>query len=191
MSQPYLSAVFSKDKDALVLIERAKAGDAEAYGSLYELYLTPVYRYVYVRVREKTVAEDITQTVFLKVYEALSRFENTGKTPLAYFLTVARNTLIDHFRKKREVLGGEEGYDFENVAGSEPNPLENAELRENTEKLYQALDKVSEDQRQILTLKYLNSLTNKEIAELTGKSEENIRQLQSRGLRALREHMEE
>jgi RNA polymerase sigma-70 factor (ECF subfamily) len=188
---PEEKALENTGPSPMELIQKAKAGDSAAYGAIYELYLSPVYRYVFIRVREKTLAEDITQTVFLKVYEALARFEDTGKTPLAYFLTVARNTLIDHFRKRREITPASDEFDFDLIEGNDPTPLEESELREARELLYEALDKISEGERQVLTLKYLNSLSNKEIAELTGKTEENIRQLQSRGLKALRKHMQE
>lgn len=173
------------------LMRRAKAGDTAAFGDLYQMYLTPIYRYVFVRVREKTLAEDIAQTVFLKVFEARERFEDTGTPPLAYFLTVARNTLIDHFRKKKDVLGADDDFDFENISGADPTPLETSMLREDTERLHKALRFISSDQREAITLRYLNNLSNEEIASYMGKTEENVRQLQSRGLRALRTHMKD
>lgn len=179
------------ESDPIALIKKAKEGNTEAYGALYKMYLTPVYRYVYIRVRDKSLAEDIAQNVFLKVFQVVSRFEDTGKSPLAYFLTVAKNTLIDHFRKKKDVLGVSEEYNFESVPDTEKTPLQNAELGEASEHLYTALQHLSSDQRQAVSLKYLNSLSNLEIAEFMGKSEDNVRKLQSRGLQALRKHLEE
>ncbi len=180
-----------EETDPVALMKKAKEGDRDAYGKLYELFFTPVYRYVYIRVRDNGVAEDISQVVFLKVYEALSRYEHRDVSPLAYFLTVAKHSLIDYFRKKKDVLGVEEEYDFGSVRSEEKGPLEHSELREDTDKLYKALHLIPSDQRQALSLKYLNSLSNTEISVLMNKTEENIRQLQSRGLRTLRRHLQD
>ena len=79
-----------------ILMELAKGGDSEAFGHIYHLYLTPVYRFIYFRLRNKEEAEDLTQTVFLKVYQSIHAFQVKNQSPLAYFLTIARNTVIDH-----------------------------------------------------------------------------------------------
>ncbi len=83
------------------LIESAKKGDRRAFDKLYELYFTPVYRYVYLRVKDKSEVELIAQDVFIKVYKSLSTYEVKTASPLSYFFTVARNTIIDYWRKNR------------------------------------------------------------------------------------------
>lgn len=179
------------DAEPKRLLREAKNGNAEAFGRLYTLYFTPVYRYVLLRVRDRTLTEDITQTVFLKVYRSLDDFHIRSASPLAYFFTVARNTIIDHWKKKRETtfvdLGDEEN----------GGPLDIPDVREHDEarvdraaaidRVRQALRSVSDDQREVLTLKFISQLSNREIAEAMGKSEDAIRQLQSRGLKSLRD----
>jgi RNA polymerase sigma-70 factor (ECF subfamily) len=106
MSHPHSLTVLMNEnrhnagkKDPRELLRRAKEGDEGAFGALYEIYYTPVYRYLFLRSRSKADAEDIAQTVFVKVYASLERFE-IHEEPLCYFFSVARNALIDFHRKK-------------------------------------------------------------------------------------------
>src|SRR5437870_2609702 len=83
------------------IILRAKSGDRNAFDSLYRLYVTPLYRYVLIRMRSHEDAEDIVQDTFLKAYDALPRYEHTKESMLPYLFTIARNLLINHGKKKR------------------------------------------------------------------------------------------
>jgi RNA polymerase sigma-70 factor (ECF subfamily) len=172
------------------LMRRAKAGDEEAFALLYKEYFTPVYRYVYFRVRSKHEAEDLTQSVFVKAYEAIDRFEERGKNPLAYFFTIARNTVINHWRKKKEVATGE----LETLQGRatdlQHNPHELIDDHESVQAIKRGLAALTEEQSEVITMKFLSELSNKEIAEALGKTEEAVRQLQCRGLRALRKNLD-
>jgi RNA polymerase sigma-70 factor (ECF subfamily) len=172
-------------ENAKMLIESAKAGDSEAFGTLYQLYYTPVYRYIYLRTKSKTQAEDITQTVFLKVYKTLGRWEATESSPLAYFFTVARNSIIDHWRKESHgtVYDDEVVRDFD---GQEGSAVDDFEKRETEEIVHSALGILTEDQQEVMRLKFISDLSTAEIARMLDKSEEAVRQLQSRALKLLR-----
>ncbi|MDD4902464.1 MAG: RNA polymerase sigma factor [Patescibacteria group bacterium] len=176
--------------DPGVLMKKAKEGDDEAFSLLYEAYFSPVFRYIYFRVQDQAIAEDLTQTVFLKVYEKLPVYEDQDRPPLAYFFTIARNKVIDHWRKNKEVKLP----DAENFLAQVPDPAANAEellSRAGAEKMVsQALEILSEDQREAIILKFINELSNREIADLLDKNEEAVRQLQCRGLRNLREYFQ-
>ena len=114
----------SDSDDLQTIVEQAQKGNKEAFSKLYELYFTPVYRYVYFRVKSQTEAEDLAQDIFLKAYSSFSKYVPTRATspvqselhsqsrssseivaatrsPLPYFYTIARNTLIDYRRKKK------------------------------------------------------------------------------------------
>ena len=171
--------------DVKKLILAAQKGDKEAFDALYKLYLTPVYRYIYLRVHSKQLAEDITQTVFIKVYESLPSFKLSAHSPLAYCFTVARNTVIDHFRKKQLVLqeGNEEI--LINLPDERSSPQREMHKLEAASEIESMMAALTSDQREVIILKYINGLSNHEIAKLTGKTEEAIRQLQSRGLKNL------
>ena len=93
------------DKDAiLLLVAKAKQGDQEAFGILYEEYLTPVYRFIYFHVRHKNEAEDIAQNVFVRALGAIARYEEQGTAFSTWLYTIARNLIIDYWKKKPDVL---------------------------------------------------------------------------------------
>ena len=171
------------------LMRRAKKGDVEAFGTLYSFYFTTIFRYIFFRVQNKNTAEDLTQDVFLKVYNSISQFREMAQPPIAYFFTVARNSVIDYWKKKKEVL-------FENpeiIADKAPflpeSALEIFEKKEASFAIYQAMARLTDEQREIITLKFINELSNKEVSALLGKSEEAIRQLQCRALKVLRQEL--
>lgn len=177
-----------KGKDAKQLILLAKEGDAEAFSALYELFFVPLYRYVYFRVSSKEEAEDLVHTSFIKAFKSLGRFRDIGKEPLAYFYTIARNTILDFQRKKREILTDmpEQIIEYADRDPDTESATVLALMREKRQTLEEVLKHISEDQRDAIVLKYLNDWSNEEIAKFMGKTEEAVRQLQSRGLKTCR-----
>ena len=173
--------------DPKILMQLAKSGDAEAFGRLYELYFTPVFRYIYFRVKDKEEANDLTQTVFLKVFCSLPNFKEQNKSPLAYFFTVARNTVIDHWRAKKEVRLDDPENVFEKIPDRANGPFELVEKKEDGQAVHRAIQELTDIQREVIVLKFINDISNKDIAELVGKTEEAVRQLQCRALKALRQ----
>jgi RNA polymerase sigma-70 factor (ECF subfamily) len=169
-----------------MLIQKARNGDNEAFGRLYELYFVPIFRYVYFRVKSKNEAEDLTQEVFLKIYQSIENFEDKNKPPLAYFFTIARNTIVDYWRKKKE-LSIDENELSEEIPDKNPSPTELVEKGQIGEIVKQSLKDLTEEQQEIIILKFINERTNREIADLLNKSEEAVRQLQCRALKALRQ----
>lgn len=171
------------------LVSRAASGDAEAFGEVYRTYFTPVYRYVFIRLKgNRAEAEDVTQDAFVKIMRNLPRFEDRGKAPLAYFFTVARTTLIDRLRKQHERVFSEaedEGIPFDVPDGRADNAevLERNMMVEEIAGLMES--EISEGEREAISLRFFGELSTREIASLMGKSEDAVRQLQSRGLRAL------
>ncbi len=170
-----------------VLMQRAQNGDKEAFGLIYESYFSHIYRYIYFRVQSKAVAEDITQTVFLKVFEKLSSYREKSRPPLAYLFTVARNKVIDYWRKNKQTV-----QDPEKDLSKIPETVDSAaEIISRTiamEKISAALENIPGDQRDVIIFKYLNQLSYPEIAKLLKKKEAAIRKLASRGLNSLREY---
>jgi RNA polymerase sigma-70 factor, ECF subfamily len=171
--------------DPTQLIEEAKKGNRDAFGQLYQTFLVPVYRYVYLRVPHRPTAEDLTQVVFIKVYENLSRY-TAHAAPLAYFFTIARNTIIDHVRKKKpEYLE-----DYPELASSlqdtSNGPEEELNTKQDTSRVLAKVKKLTLEQKTVITLKFFNGLKNSEVAQMLGKSEDAVRQLQCRALKALR-----
>lgn len=175
-------------KDPYELMRRAKEGDPEAFGRLYEQYYVPVFRYLYGRLRNKDEANDLAQSVFLKVYEAIARIE-PNSTPLKYFFTVARHTLIDYWRKKKDVVISAEDDVWQNIPDHRPNQVVMVETMEISVQVRDAMGKLEEDEQDILSLKYFGGLSAGEIGEQLGISEAAVRQRQCRALKILKEHI--
>lgn len=176
--------------DPRVLMRLAKEGDAEAFAKIYEAYFVPVFRYIYLRIKERQDAEDLAQTVFLKVYQSVSRFEEQNRSPLAYFFTVARNTVIDHWRKKKAVLLENPEKEVAETPQVAENPEDIVQKNEIANTLQQAIQELTEEQQSVIILKFINELPNKEISSVMQKSEEAIRQLQCRAIKALRQYFQ-
>lgn len=172
----------NKQNNPIFLMRLAKNGDQSAFSQIYELYFTPVFRYIFLRVQNKSDAENLAQDVFLKAYKNIDNFQERNKEPLTLFFTIARNTVIDFWKKKKEIIMEEIEEEISE------NPLEILEKHDDCKRILIVLEKLNKDQKEVIILKFISGLTNKEISQLLEKSEEAIRQLQSRGLRILRQY---
>jgi RNA polymerase sigma-70 factor (ECF subfamily) len=175
----------SADPENIVaIVRRASLGDAEAFGVLYEAYFTKLYRYIYFRVSDKADADDLVQDVFVKAYRSFSTYTPSGTSALPFFYTIARNSIIDHYRKKKSVVVEDEI--LQEIPDHGVSAEEKFAEKEELQALQEHLRKLPADQQEAIVLHYINTLSNKEIAISMGKSEMAIRQLQSRGIRTLR-----
>lgn len=174
-----------EEQNMVPLIEKARDGDHEAFGELYALYFTPVYRYIYVRVGVKHDVDDIAQTVFLKAWQAMARYENQGRPFLAWLFTIARNTVYDYRKKKREVLLDDTPIRDESVSLS-PRDEEKELHDEQLLLVRRALLHLSQDQQDVIALRFIEGRSYREISNLIEKSQDAVRAIASRGLRELR-----
>lgn len=167
------------------LILLAKSGDENAFDEVYRTYYTPLFRYIFSRIRDRNEAQDMTQTVFMKIWQAIASWDSGHTSPIAFFFTVARNTIIDHFRKNsnKEIVSDEVVEIFATTQGSSEAESNNNELKE---VMSQSIQTLSQDQQEVINLIYTNDLTYKEIADITGKREDAIRQIHSRAIKKLR-----
>ncbi len=170
------------------IIQRAKGGDSKAFDMLYNAYFTPLYRYVYIRLKTREDAEDVVQDTFLKAYKALPRYEHTRDSMLPYLFTIARNLLINHTKKKRpDTFAGE---DIDRHA-DEGKTSDFAEGRERSEELVVAMEVLTESEREVIELKFFGERTYLEIAELLDKREDAVRQHVARAMKKMREVLSE
>jgi len=158
-------------------IARAKQGDREALHTLYAEYADNVYSYVQTIVRNHHEAEDVTQQVFAKLFDALERYEDRGAPFLSWLLRLARNAAIDQLRARRAVPLSEPLEHADGIATADRDRL--ATLRS-------ALDTLPADQREIIVLRHLAGLAPHEIAARLCRSESAVHGLHHRGRRALR-----
>jgi len=165
------------------LIERAKRGEVEAFGCLYERYLESIYRYIRTRVADDRTAEDLTETVFLRSFESLGRYKEKGLRFSAFLYQIARNLLVDHYRQKEEELPLESA-DQISVSPSRIDDI--IVIQDQVDSLRVGLDALPEEYREIIRLRVLLELSTTECAEWIGRSEGAVRVLLHRAMKALK-----
>jgi RNA polymerase sigma-70 factor, ECF subfamily len=168
------------------LVAAAKAGDPEAFGSLFDAYYGPVYRYVASRVGRPSDAEDLAQLVFVKVLESLPRYEQRGVPFGGWLFRLARNVVIDHVRTRREHVTLD--VIVEKSSGDQ-GPDELAVLRQEMDSIAHALRRLTPEQREAVELRFFAGLSAKEAAEAMGRQEGTVRGLQFRAIAALRREL--
>jgi RNA polymerase sigma-70 factor (ECF subfamily) len=169
--------------DESALLERVRAYDRTAIAEIYDLYSLRIYNYLYHRVGNASLAEDLTAAVFVRMLEAI-RSSKAWRTSFSGWLyRIAHNLVVDHFRSGE--LDRLVPLDDWSPAGGE-HPAEAAERSLAEQSLYLSISQLTDDQGMVITLKFLEELSNAEVAELVGKSEGAVKSLQFRGLAALR-----
>jgi RNA polymerase sigma-70 factor (ECF subfamily) len=168
------------------LVEQAQRGDPEAFGLIFDAFHLPIYRFVASRVGSPSDAEDLTQLVFVKALEALPRYEPRGIPFGGWLFRLARNTIIDHVRTRRDHDDLEAAYDR---ASNERSPETLAILRTDLDAMGRALGHLTPDQRAVIELRFFAGLSSRETAELLDRQEGTIRGLQFRAIAALRQSL--
>jgi len=171
------------------LVERAQGGDTEAFAAIYDNFVDQIYRYIYFRV-PKGEAEDLTETVFLKAWEKIRQYKPDNKTFSAWIFRIAHNLIVDTYRFKKDKEVVELTPDVPEYR-REHNPIKMTESNLHSDRLKVALSKLKRGYRQIVVLKFINELSNAEIAEILKKSEGSVRILQFRALKALKRELSE
>ncbi len=165
------------------LIARARQGDAAALSAIYNQYAQKIYVYFYHRLGDRQLAEDLTGDVFVRVVEAADtpRFADTSLSGWLY--RIAHNRLVDYLRRRREEVELPAQLPLRN---GDQDPTAVAERKLAQDRLRQALAQLTEEQRQVIILRFGEGLTAREVAEVMGKRENAIWQLQHRALNNLR-----
>ncbi len=168
-------------------VELAIQGDADAFAKLYDSYIDRLYRFIYFRVGNEQMAEDLSSQVFLKAWENLGRYEMRGLSFGAWLFRIARNLVIDHYRTRKDHESLEEDGSSSDSALMVDGSMD---AKFEAEWLRLAMKQLTDDQRTVLTLKFIEGLDTAEVAEIMGKRQGAVRALQLRGLQALAEILE-
>jgi RNA polymerase sigma-70 factor (ECF subfamily) len=170
------------------LIERAQAGDGAAFGLLYDRYFDTVFRFVYFRVGNRQLAEDLTADTFLRALKRISSFTWQGRDLGAWLVTIARNLVADHFKSGRyrlEVTTGDVLDADRPDRGPEGSP-EAAVIDHITNvDLLKAVKQLNPEQQECIVLRFLHGFSVAETAQTMNKNEGAIKALQYRAVRAL------
>ncbi|MER3400441.1 MAG: RNA polymerase subunit sigma-24 [Thermoflexus sp.] len=168
------------------LVDRARQ-DPEAFGQLYLRYVRSIYNYIFYRTGDPEEAEDLTSQVFLQALQHLSRFQDRGVPFAAWLFRIAHNLVANWHRDRHRrptVPLSENGH--EPVSDRVEVVLERQEDRE---RLLAAMRRLPPERQQLLILKFVEGMSNAEIAQIMGRSEGAVRVLYHRTLEALRKEL--
>jgi len=166
------------------LVDRAAGGNFEAFGHLYGIYLDRIYRYAFHQVQDRMTAEDITEEVFVKAWKAIKSCKGKGETFSAWIYRIAHNHIINTLRNTQKLTSIE--IEMENIAGN-INLNQEVEMKLEQQELTEMIADLPQNQRQVVVLKFIEGLDNRETGKIMGKSEGAVRILQMRALTTLRQ----
>ncbi len=168
------------------LVERAQQGDGDAFGQLYDRYVDVVFRFIYFRVNDRALAEDFTSETFLRALRRISSISYQGRDIGAWFVTIARNIILDHVKSARNRL---EVTTSDTLEGPEREPSPEAAVLDllTSERLMAAVRQLGDEQRECVLLRFIQGFSVSETAAVMGKNDGAIKALQHRAVRKLAE----
>jgi RNA polymerase sigma-70 factor (ECF subfamily) len=170
------------------LLQQAQRGDADAFAELYRESVQPIFRYIAHRVNDTHLAEDLTGDVFTRALEGLSVYQDQGKPFIAWLYRIAHARVIDHYRRV-------ERRPSESDVDDEPIPVEHdmdsRMIRHQAARaLRAAIVQLTDEQQQVVILRFFEGYRIETVAELMGKQPNAIKALQFRALRSLASRLE-
>ncbi|MEZ4768688.1 MAG: sigma-70 family RNA polymerase sigma factor [Caldilineales bacterium] len=179
------------DQEMVQLLERARRRDAVALDRLYLLYIDKVYRYIWYRVGDQALAEDLAMDVFVRLVENIARFRVPSEQQVAAFsawlFRIAGNRVTDHYRRQARADRFREKRMSELASGDTEEQGQNRlERLADRDELRQAMEELNENQRQVLYYRFVADLSSAQTARAMKKSEGAVKALQHRALENLR-----
>jgi RNA polymerase sigma-70 factor (ECF subfamily) len=179
----------AEDPDEQGLLERASRADPEALGALYDRYVGRIYSYIYHRVGQADLAEDLTAQVFARMLEAIQEGRAWRTSFSGWLYRIAHNLVVDHYRRRGRATFVELE-EAQPIVADEADPVRKVEARLESEHLRAALAKLTEEQAQVIALRFLDEFSIAEVAAMMDKTEGAIKALQYRAVLALRRVMQ-
>lgn len=170
------------------LIKRAKSHDARALSDLYRRHADAVFRYVYYRVGDREVAEDLVGEVFVRALEGLPAYQDTGTPFEAWLYRIAHARVVDYYRRQKVRRAAP--LDESLTSSEEPDLSQLAAQRDDVRRVWNAVRHLTDDQQQVISLRFIAGYSTAEVASVMGKTEGAIRALQHRALASLRRLLE-
>ena len=170
-------------QDEESLVRRAQEGDQKAFAQLYEEHFDKIYRYIALKIGDKIEAEDMTQQVFLNALQSISSFQWKGVPFAAWLFRIAHNQVVDYVRKRQKRVAAPLD---ESLVIGDSNPQQMTERSLDIEQLLLATRRLSEAQRQVISLRFTGELSVAQVAKITGKSQGAVKALQHSAIVALR-----
>lgn len=168
------------------IARRLQKREPEAWSAVYEEYFPRVYRYIALRVSNRTEAEDLAEQAFLKALESIGSFRWRGVPFPAWLFRIARNLVIDYWRtaKSKTSLPLDES-----LVSDDVDPETIAERNLDIKQVFQAMGQLTQSQRDVMELRFFGGLSVNEVAKVLGKSEGAVKVMQHSALAALRKRL--
>ncbi|MBO0682319.1 MAG: sigma-70 family RNA polymerase sigma factor [Candidatus Dormibacteraeota bacterium] len=173
--------------DDVDLAQRART-DPDAFGELYDRYVSDIYRFVYSRLHNREAAEDVTSEVFFKALRAIDRYRPTGRPFRGWLYRIAANAVTDHLRARRPAVDLDSvGHEAQGGQAVDEEVVNRTEVA----RVWEAVDQLNEAQRTAIVLKLGQDMHTADIAACMGRSEGAVKLLIHRGLTVVRNRLED
>lgn len=169
------------------LVDAARKLDDAAWATIYERHSREVYAYIYFRLGDQHVAEDLAADVFVRAIAGIKNYAWRGTPLLAWLYRIAHNVTVDY--RKSSARRAQHTTDFEAEAVEDGRDALGA--RDERSDMMRAIRRLTDDQQQVIILRFYGGLSNAEVARVVGKPEGAVKALQARGLRSLRRALDE
>ena len=180
-----------QDKDYCNALAEKSLDDKESFAKLYDIFFDAVYNFVFYRLRNVDNANDLVSEIFLKVYAHLKDFDKNKSSFKTWLFTITNNALIDYFRYSNKNNTADFPNYFENLFSDETNqPERKLIIDEEKTQILAALDKLNDNERQLIQLKYWFEFSYLEIAEILNLTYSNVRIIHYRALKKLQKIFE-
>jgi RNA polymerase sigma-70 factor (ECF subfamily) len=173
-------------QDELTLLSRARALDKEALAQIHDTYYVPIFRFISFRVNDYQTAEDLASEVFIRLLSALRDRSAPQRTLRGWLFSVATIVVKDHFRQKYR--SGQTQLN-EGIPSHADSPDQVVEMILSQEKLHEAMSTLTEDQQNVIALRYGYGMAIRDVAESLGRSEGSVKMLQARAISALSDRL--
>jgi len=170
--------------DVWGMVRRAQEGDAEAFGELYDHYVTLVHRYAYHRVGDRATAEDVTSETFVRALRRIDSLSFQGRDVGAWLVTIARNIIRDQVKSSRFRLEVTTA-DMRDADRATDGPEDAVVAHLSNVELLECVQQLGSEQQECIVLRFLHGLSVSETAEIMGKKDGAIKALQHRAVRRL------
>lgn len=169
------------DTHEKILLQACQRGNSDAFGKIYDLYIDRIYRFIYYKTHHKETAEDLTSQTFFKALEHIQDFD-PERNFSAWLYRIARNVVIDYYRKKRPSMVIDDEWDIKDDHDFQEELDRTHSLRE----LKSYIERLPSIQRDIIVLRVWEDMSYKQISEIVGKSESNCKVIFSRAVNSLK-----
>ncbi|MFK7800145.1 MAG: RNA polymerase sigma factor [Anaerolineae bacterium] len=181
------------EPNELTIIRQARLGNKNALATLYQMHKVAIYTYVFYRVEgDSAVADDLTAEVFGRMVAKIHTFQPNGNPLLAWLYTIARNLISDHYREeKQNEKQLDDSLNHDNSIFVNQDPELSVQLTIDTQRLLQALNKITAEQQELVILRFIEGRTVAETAGIMGKQPGAVKTMSRRALASLQRIMEQ